>query len=90
MIIWILSGIDITCLVKNCDHEEFQVPNIEGFVICSTWNKNTNQRGIEGIACYNRKIISPHTQLSNINPPNQYIWIEISYINAKKMYIEIC
>ena len=37
-----------------------------------------------------RKNISPHIQLHKIDPLNQYIWIEISNTNAKKMYIAIC
>ena len=47
-------------------------------------------RGIGGIACYIRKNISHHIQLHKINPLNQYIYIEILDINAKKMYIGIC
>jgi hypothetical protein len=45
---------------------------------------------VGGIACYIRKVISPHIQLHKIDPLNQYIWIEISDTNAKKMHIEIC
>jgi hypothetical protein len=54
------------------------------------WNKKSHHRGIGGIACYIRKSISPHIQLHKINPLNQYIWIEISDTNVKKMYIAIC
>jgi hypothetical protein len=49
-----------------------------------------HRRGIGDIACYIRNIISPHIQLHKIDPLNQYIWIEISDTNAKKMYIAIC
>jgi hypothetical protein len=45
---------------------------------------------IGGIYCYIRKIMSPHIQLHNIDSLNEYIWIEISDTNAKKMYIKIC
>jgi hypothetical protein len=65
------------------------VPNIEGFVFWSAWNKKSYHRGIGGISCCIRKIISPHIQLHKIGPLNQYIWIEISDTNAKKMYILI-
>jgi hypothetical protein len=33
--------------------------------------------------------ISPHIHLHKKDPLNQFIWVEISDINAKKMYIEI-
>jgi hypothetical protein len=49
-------------------------------------NKKSHRRGIGGIACYIKKIISPHIQLHKIDALNQYIWIEISDTNAKKMY----
>jgi hypothetical protein len=42
------------------------------------------------ITYYIRKNISPYIQIHKIDPLNQYIWIEIPDINAKKMYIEIC
>jgi exonuclease III len=89
MISWIPSDIDIICLVETWEHEESKVPNIEGFVLWSAWNKKSHRRGIGGIACYIRKSISPHIQLHKIDPLNQYIWIEISDTNAKKMYIAI-
>ena len=88
MISWILSDIDIICLVEIWEHEESKVPNIEMFILWSTWNKNFQRRGIGGIACYIIKIISPHIQLHKVDPLNQYIWIEISDTNANKMYIE--
>jgi hypothetical protein len=78
------------CLVETWEHEESKVPNIEGFVSWWTWNKKSHHRGIGGIACYIRTSIYPHIQVHNIDPLNQYIWIEISNTNAKKMYIEIC
>ena len=87
---WILSDIDIICLVETGENEESKVPNIEVFVLWSAWNQNSYHRGIWGIACYIRKNISPHIQLHMIDPLNQHIWIEISDNNAKKMYIEIC
>jgi hypothetical protein len=90
MISWILSDIDIMCLVETWEHEESKVPNIEGFVSWWTWNKKSHHRGIGGIACYIRTSIYHHIQVHNIDPLNQYIWIEISNTNAKKMYIEIC
>jgi exonuclease III len=89
MISCILSGIDIICLAETWEHEESKVPNMEGFVLWSAWNKKSHRRGIGGIACYIRKNISPHTQLHKIDPLNQYIWIEISDTNTKKMYIAI-
>ena len=89
MISWILSDIDIICLVETWEHEEFKVPNIEGFVLWSAWNKKSHHRGIGGIVFYIRNNISPHIQLHKINPLNQYIWIESLDTNAKKMYIEI-
>ena len=90
MISWILSDIDIICLVETWGHEESKVPNIEGFVLWSAWNKKSHHRGIGGIAYYIRKRISPHIQLHKIDPINQYIWIEISDTNANKIYIAIC
>jgi hypothetical protein len=90
MISWIPSDIDIICLAETWEHEESKVPNMEGFVLWSAWNKNSHSRGIGGIACYIRKSISPHIQLHKIDPLNQYIWIEILDTNAKKMYIAIC
>jgi hypothetical protein len=89
MISWISSDIDIICLVETWEHDESKVPNIEGFVLWLTWNKKSHRRGIGGISCYIRKIIYPHFQLHKINLLNQYIWIEISDTNAKKMYIDI-
>ena len=89
MISWIPSDIDITCLVETWEHEESKVPNIKGFVLWSKWNTKSHHRGIGYISCYIRKIIYPHIQLHKIDPLNQYIWIEISNTNAKKMYIEI-
>jgi hypothetical protein len=80
MISWILSDIDIICLVETWEHEEFKVPNVEGFVLWSAWNKKSvlwsawnkksHRRGIGGIACYIRKSISPHIQLHKIDPLN--------------------
>jgi hypothetical protein len=52
--------------------------------------KNSYHRGIGSIACYIRKSISTHIQVHKINPLNEYIWIEISDTNAKKMFIAIC
>jgi hypothetical protein len=63
---------------------------MELFVLWSAWNKKSHRRGIGGIACYIRKSIFPHIQLHNIDPLNQYIWIEILDTNARKMYIAIC
>jgi hypothetical protein len=90
MISCIASDIDIICLVETWEHEEFKVLNIEGFFLWLAWNTKSHHRGIGGITCYIRKIISPHIQLHKIDPLNQYIWIEILNTNAKKMYIEIC
>jgi exonuclease III len=89
IISWILSDIDIICLVETWENEESKVPNIEGFILWSAWNKKSHCRGIGGIACYIRKSISPHIQIYKIDPLNQYIWIEILDTNAKKMYITI-
>ena len=58
---------------------------MEGFVLWSAWNKKSHHRGIGDIACYIRKIISPHIQLHKIDPLNQLI----SDTNANKMYIAI-
>jgi hypothetical protein len=90
MISWIPSDIDIICLAETWEHEESKVPNMEGFVLWLAWNKKSHRRGIGDIACYIRKSVSPHFQLHKIDPLNQYIWIEISDTNAKKMYIAIC
>jgi hypothetical protein len=90
MISCIASDIDIICLVETWKHEQFKVLNIEGIFFWLAWNKKSHHRGIGGIMCYVRKIISPHIQLHKIDPLNQYIWIEILDTNAKKMYIEIC
>jgi hypothetical protein len=90
MISWILSYIDIICLVETWEHEESKIPNMEGFVLWSAWNKKSHSRGIGGIASYIRKSISLHIQLHKIDPLNQCIWIEILDTNAKKMYIAIC
>jgi hypothetical protein len=87
---WISSDIDIIFLVETWEHEESKVPNIEGFVLWSTWNKKSSHRGVGGIACYIKMNISPHIQLHKKDPLNQYIWMEISDINAKNIYIEIC
>jgi hypothetical protein len=89
MISWISSDINIIFLVETWEHEQSKVPNMEGFVLWSAWNKKSHRRGIGGIACYIRKSISPHIQIHKIDPLNQYFWIEISDTNAKKMYIEI-
>jgi hypothetical protein len=90
MISWISSDIDIICLVETWDNEESKVSNIEEFVLWSIWNKNSYHRGIRDIACYIGKSISPHIELHKINDLYKYIWIEISDINTKKMYIAIC
>jgi hypothetical protein len=39
MLSWISSEIDIIPMVKTWEHEESEVPNIEGFVLWSVWNK---------------------------------------------------
>ena len=90
MISWILSDIDIMFLVETLEHEDSKVPNIEWLVLWSAWKKKSHRRGIGGIAYYIRKRISPHIQLHKIDHLNQYIWIEISDSNVKKMYIQIC
>jgi exonuclease III len=87
---WIPSEIDIIFLVETWEHEESKVPNIDGFILWSTWNKKSSHRGVGGIACYIRTNISPHIHLHKKDPLNQFIWVEISDINAKKMYIAIC
>jgi hypothetical protein len=84
------SEIDIILLVETWEHEESKVPNIEGFVLWLVWNKRSYHRGIGGIACYIKKNIFPHIRLHKKDPFNQYMWMEISDINAKKIYIEIC
>jgi hypothetical protein len=72
--------------MESWEHEESKVPNIEGFVLWSSWNKKSYQ--IEGISCYLKNNVSPHIWLHKMDPLNQHIWIEISYINAKNIYIE--
>jgi hypothetical protein len=46
MLSWMPSDIDIICLVEKWEHEESRVPNIEGFVLWSAWNKKSYCRGI--------------------------------------------
>jgi hypothetical protein len=77
MISWISSRIDIICLAETWEHEKSKVPNMEGFVLWSAWNKKSHRRGIGGIACYIRKNISPHIQLHKIDHLNQYIRLTI-------------
>ena len=60
---WILNEVDIILLVETWEHEESKVPNIDGFVLWSIWNKQSYRTGIGGIACYIRKNISPHASL---------------------------
>jgi len=57
MLSWISSDIDIIFLVEMWEHDKSKVPNIEGFVLWSTWNKKSYRRGIEGIDCYINKNI---------------------------------
>jgi hypothetical protein len=40
-----------------------------------------------GIVCYIKMNVSPHIWLHKIDPLNHYIWIEISYINPKNIYM---
>ena len=87
---WISNEVDIILLVETWEHEESKFPNIDGFVLWSIWNKWSYHRGIGGITCYIRKNISPHARLYKKYPYNQYILIEITHINDKKNYIEIC
>ena len=77
-------------LIETWEHEESKVPNIDGFVLWSIWNKQSYRRGIGGIAYYIRKNIFPHARIYKKDPYNQYIWIEIADINDKKTYIAIC
>ena len=81
---WISNEVDIILLVETWEHEEYTVPDIDGFVLCSIWNKRSYHRGIGGIACYIRKNISPHDRHYKKYPYNQYIWIDITDINDKK------
>jgi hypothetical protein len=76
-------------LVETWEHEESRVPNIEGFVLWSIWNKRSSCRGIGGITCYIRKNLSPYIRLHKKDPFNQYIWMEILDINTKKIYLAI-
>ena len=89
-LIWISKEVDIILLVETWEHEESKIPNIDGFVLWSIWNKQSYRRGIGGIACYTRKNITPNARLYKKDPCNQYIWIDISGINDKKTYIAIC
>jgi hypothetical protein len=70
MISWIPSNIDVIFLVETWENEESMVPNIEGFVLWSAWNKKSYHRGIGGISCYIRNFVSHHIQLHKINPLN--------------------
>ena len=63
MLSLIPSEIDIILLVETCEHEEFKFPNIEGFVLWSTWNKRSYHGGIKGIDCYTKKNIFTHIRL---------------------------
>ena len=87
---WISNEVDIIFLVETWEHAESRVPNIDGFVLWSIWNKRSSRRGIGGIACYIKKNISPHARLYKKDPHNQYMWIEITDINNRKTYIAIC
>jgi len=70
---WISNEVDIILLVETWEHKESRVPNIDGFVLWSTWNKRSPRRGIGGIACYIKKNISPHARIYKIDPYNQYM-----------------
>ena len=87
---WISNDVDIILLVETWEHEESKVPNIDGFTLWSTSNKQSSHRGIGGIACYIKKNISPYVRLYKSDPYNQFSWIEIRDINNKKSYIAIC
>ena len=86
---WISNEVDVILLVETWEHEESKVPNIDGFVLWSIWNKRSYRRGTGGIACYIRKNIAPHARIYQKDPYNQYIWIDITKINDKKTYIAI-
>jgi hypothetical protein len=72
------------------EHEEYKVLDIEGFVLWSSWNKKSSYRGIEDIAYYIKMNTSPHILPHKNDPLNQYIWMKVLDINAKKIYIEVC
>ena len=79
-----MNEVDIILLAETWEHQESKVPNIDGFVVWSIWNKQSYLRSIGGIAYYIRKNISPHASIYKKDPDNQYIWIEITDINDKK------
>jgi hypothetical protein len=54
----------------------------------STWNTKSSRRGVGGTTFYIRKKNSPHISLHKKDSLNQFIWVEISDINAN-MYITI-
>ena len=81
---WISNEVDIILLVEAWEHKESKVPNIDGFVLWSTWNKQSYHRGLGGIACYIRKTISTHARIYKKYHCDQYISIEIRDINDKK------
>jgi hypothetical protein len=53
------------------------------------WNNIFHRKGVEGIAFYIEKNIFPHIRLHKKDPFNQYMWMEISNINSKNIYIAI-
>ena len=87
---WISNDVDIIFLVETWEHKESKVPNIDGFKLCSTLNKQSSHRDIGGIACNNKKNISPDARIYKNDPYNQYSWIEITKIYDKNTYIAIC
>jgi len=72
---WISSVIHISFLVETLEHEESRIPNIEGFVSWSKWNKNSSCRGFGGITYYIKRNISPYIRIHKKDPLNQYIWM---------------
>lgn len=56
---------------ETWEHEKSKFPNMERFVLWSTWNKKSHHRGIGSIDCYIRKNISRFIQLHKIDHLNQ-------------------
>ena len=46
--------------------------------------------GQHGTSDLEKKSVFPNVRLYKKDPSNQYIWLEITDINAKKTYIVIC
>jgi hypothetical protein len=59
MLSWISSDIDIIFLVEMWEHDNSKVPNIEGFVLWSTWNKSLLFFFNEILSCHDQGRTTP-------------------------------